>query len=326
MSDKESESGSVYESLSGSFISNYDDEFYKPPTAKDETPASTKLRQRHLKSKKPTSEIQISSKNSASSWGYKTLVICISVTMTVIVAIFVTTSLMSSTRKSKLGLGIHTFKRELKTTVFGQDQAISAILSEIISLNDSGLKVLLLVGGPGVGKDLFAQTVTLEFFRQTGNKCKALSYLLLDHKEQICVRPDFNVISIETVRDEKDIVKAVRLVKKMLDQDVKGIVFLPVLAAKALKEHNSDAFETLTKNSEYVSLVSSKGESIKNELYKEGINCKLILFNPISREIVQKCLGLTRLHDQKLVDFVMGGREFALNGCKGLEYLIKTGF
>jgi len=337
--DDDAMSVSSVDTISSSFTStsNYG-ELKNKSTIAEETPASTsdiKQRHLHLKIKKERdvsdnqkkSKLQDLSNEKVSNWGLQTLVIIVCLTLTVIVAFFVTSSLTSSTSRRKINLDMHAFKRALKTTVFGQDPAILAILSEITTPNEDRLKVILLVGGPGVGKDLLAQTVALEFFRQRGSKCKSSSYLLLDHTDRICVRSDFNVISIETVRDEKDITKAINLLKQMFDQDVKGIVFLPILAAKALKEHNSAAFETLRSNEDYNSLVSSKGESFKLELSKEGIYyCRLILFKPISKETIQKCLGLNRVNDQKLIDFVMDGREFALNGCKGLEYLSKTGF
>lgn len=340
MSDDDAMSISSVDSLSSSFTSTQGElkNLKNKPAIAEETPASTsKPTQRHRrhKSKNPSDvtddegnfKLQDNYNEKVSNWGSQTLIIITSLIVTVIIAIWVTSSLTSTTARRKISLDMHAFKRALKTTVFGQDQAILAILSEITTPNEDRLKVILLVGGPGVGKDLLAQTVALEFFRQRGNKCKASSYLLLDHTDRICTRSDFNVISIETVRDEKDIVKAVSLVKQMFEQEVKGIVFLPILAAKALKEHNSDAFETLRSIEDYVSLVSSKGESFKLALSNEGIYyCRLILFKPISKETIQKCLGLNRVNDDKLIHFVMEGREFALNGCKGLEYISKTVF
>jgi len=281
-------------------------------TAGETTPKQTPKKQK-VRSK----SVEVKEKNDPVDWKSRILVLTVAVATSASIAAFMAMSLLSTYEVVDL-VSSGSLKNALELKVFGQDDAIAEVLTHLKDLQDFGsLKVILLVGGPGVGKDLVAQTVTSELFQHSDQSCKDSAFLLLDHEGRICVRSNLNVISLETVREEKDVYKAMRLIGKIRDMEAKGVVLLPILAAKALTEKENVGLEMFKTIDNYQELIYSRGQMFQDLMTEDGVETEMILFRPVTEKVVQQCMGSS---DSTASKIVMQGREFSLNGCKGLEF------
>ncbi|XP_059471354.1 uncharacterized protein LOC132194218 [Neocloeon triangulifer] len=250
----------------------------------------------------------------------KILFLFLAIVTSVICALLVSITLIEDRKISSPKIG--SYKSALEKQVFGQDKVIEDVLKKFTAMYrtalEGDLNVILLSGGPGVGKDLVAQIMTAEFHAQAGPTCISSSFLLFGHNWPICKRTDLNVIQLETIINESDILKATELIKQISRQGIKGIIFLPVLAAKALNEgvENAVGLENLKTVEDYQEIVLERSLKVQKLLSVNGIKCDMVVFRPLTRDIVEKCLGPKGI---SAINYVMQGREFALQGCKQLE-------
>ncbi|XP_065331396.1 uncharacterized protein LOC135933912 [Cloeon dipterum] len=221
--------------------------------------------------------------------------------------------------KTRVSLEIGSYNTALISKVIGQDAAIAEILKTLPVLyqnaKDGELRVMLLSGGSGVGKDLVAQAMTAEFYAQSRGDCKESSYLLLNYNGPICKRTDFNMIRLDTIANDVDILEAVELIRRISSQGIRGILLVPVLAAKAL-DAGANGLQNVKTIESYKAIVKRRSSEIQELLELHGVKSEMIVFEPVSRDILIKCLHFP---GENVVNYVMNDREFSLSGCKYLE-------
>lgn len=209
--------------------------------------------------------------------------------------------------KKVLSITKNTFliENHVNNLVIGQTAAVTSVLSALRKMTEepeASCRVLLLTGGPGVGKDYLTHVIQDHIYSSAGQECKDNSHLRLSPKyfdqNQCCVRRDFTLYSFESVysMDPSQIEQSTETLKafmKYCNQIKKKIaVLVPVLAIKAhsIPSIGLKGVDSIKSYSEYWNIIQSQGEKFKKALSAAGVKSELVLFNPMSPVDVTLCI------------------------------------
>jgi hypothetical protein len=243
--------------------------------------------------------------------------------------------------------------QDINQYIVGQSQAVYAVLNALQNMTHhpeeiSWCKVLLLTGGPGVGKDYMAQIIKDKFYSIGGEECKEQSYHTLFpaviREIQFCWRPDFNIYSFDTIytQDESQVIQAVKTLKFITrickDFNRKLTLLVPVLPVKAhsVQETGQKGVDALSSSTEYLELIRSEGSRIQKILKDAEVSSEVIIFRPIGWKDLRKCIshsaqqqGRATLSPQAIDEIVRMLRpldsqdaDFVPVGCKDVDALV----
>ncbi|KAF4529025.1 hypothetical protein B566_EDAN016873 [Ephemera danica] len=243
---------------------------------------------------------------------------------------------------------------DINKNVVGQSHAIYAILKALKNMShqpaeSSWCHVLLLTGGPGVGKDYTVELVKSKFFLIGGQECREHSHHTLYPGAlkdiHFCWRRDFNIYSFDTLysKDESQVKQAITTVKYITrvcsDFNKRLTLLVPILPAKAHStsiNRNDVSVDMLQSSTEYLKLIEDEGTRIKKKFDDAGISSELIIYRPIDWDDLRKCIissaqqqARATLSPQAVDEIVrslrpLGGREtdFVPIGCKDVDAMV----
>lgn len=197
---------------------------------------------------------------------------------------------------------------ELKKRIYGQDQAIHA-LSEYLQLDTPCSKIIILVGGTGVGKSYTVEIIKKNFPRK---------YAVRQYFPPIGAVSTFNfpflypnLIILENLK-EKDLKDAVNFLKR--HQETCKNRFVTVLAVFNFEQMDDHLFRSINM---YRSL-----NALEISFTDENVNVAIIPYNSLNEDALQKCIvdamKETRLTlTEKQLYLVKQTLQINNAGCKG---------
>lgn len=197
---------------------------------------------------------------------------------------------------------------ELKKRIYGQDEAIRA-LSEYLRLDAPSSKIIILVGGTGVGKSYTVEIIKKNFPRK---------YAVRQYFPPIGAVSAFNfpfvypnLIILENLR-ERDLKDVVNFLKR--HQETYKNRFVTVLAVFNFEQMDDYLLRNIN--------MQRSLNAIEISFADENVNAEIISYNSLSEDTVQKCImdamrqsGL--MLTEKQLHLVKETLQISNAGCKG---------
>ncbi|XP_072744488.1 uncharacterized protein [Anoplolepis gracilipes] len=186
---------------------------------------------------------------------------------------------------------------ELNKLIFGQNRAIEA-LTEYLQQDSPLLKVIAIVGGTGVGK-----SYTVEIIRKNFHERNKSNRFFSSRAE---------LLVLENLREEQSLDKFVNFVKTQ--QKSYGDRYTTILAVFNFEQMNDDLTRSIDLNKSII--------TIKNTFINANLDIKIIPYEPLSEEALEKCI----INTAKNIRLTLSQEQIALikrqllennTGCKG---------
>ncbi|XP_029163481.1 uncharacterized protein LOC114934933 [Nylanderia fulva] len=185
---------------------------------------------------------------------------------------------------------------ELEKHIFGQDRAIQ-VLSNYLQQNSPLFKIIALVGGTGVGKTYTAEIIRKKFREKTSDHVFFPS------------RADLFILDNLKEEHSSDVISFVKEHRKKY-----GDRYDTVLAIFNVEQMNDDLTRSIDLNKSI--------NTIRNTFADANLNVKIIPYEPLSEDVLEKCI----INTAKNVKLLLSQDQIALIkrqliennvGCKG---------
>lgn len=185
---------------------------------------------------------------------------------------------------------------ELEKQIFGQDRAIQ-ILTTYLQQNSPFLKIIALVGGTGVGKTYTAEIIRKKFREKTSDRSffsSRADLFIFDN-----LKEEHSSVVINFVKEHRE---------KYRDR------YDTILAIFNVEQMNDDLTRSIDLNKSI--------NTIKNTFADANLNIKIIPYEPLSEDVLEKCI----INTVKNVRLTLSQDQIALikrqliennSGCKG---------
>ncbi|XP_046606654.1 uncharacterized protein LOC124298541 isoform X1 [Neodiprion virginianus] len=204
--------------------------------------------------------------------------------------------------------------RELENRVFGQAKAVQELGVQLTTLESSRFKIVVLIGGTGIGKSYAAHIIS-ENFPARRNVFHYIPRLqpMERYAWELSSDCGCNLIVIENLSN-RDIADASDFAARLASRVAQGNYCLLILQVINVHEIHDDLKHT-------VDLARSTKE-IQDYYKSKNLNVNVVTFEPLSSDDVDRCIAeaakerkLTLSADE--IRRVRLGLEIAGSGCKG---------
>lgn len=233
----------------------------------------------------------------------------------------------------------YALRYDLNKNIYGQSDAIDHLTDALSSRLYYGVHVLLLVGGPGVGK-----TYTASIIRRHYQPPDMITYivpslqpfneaLLTKTKHKISrVTGGFSLIIIDGIdfknKDLMDFIEKLEFYSRTRRLVVKVIIIGEVMKTYSFL-FGYQSVTSFGSIQEYVNFVTAAGKDAQN-IFKNKIHTSVILFMPVSINVLKQCMNnAIQTHNRKpltdeqfneCLDQIRGeNSDFAFTGCKDVD-------